>query len=213
MLRSNATCTRYGSGCTTVLKPLDRTVTIGPHQYTNEPGASPASLFQASSPRAEGGWGIAKTWCFRKYHRDGKEYQQPGGGCDRNEAMKLRYQKMISRIEAMQALADECGLGDVSVRHWRERIRSSHPQSGDKINGDVLFMNRAPGVSLEMFTRSAPEEIEVKGGGTVRRIRPPQPHRLRHGVVSAIDSKKAGLCTYTEFGGTHSLTAPGLRMV
>ena len=38
---------RKCSGCTTVLKTLDRTVKMGPHQYTNEPGASPATLFKA----------------------------------------------------------------------------------------------------------------------------------------------------------------------
>lgn len=173
------------SGCTTALEPLDRTVKIGPHQYTNEPGASPATLLRASSPRARGGWGIAKTWCFKKYHRNGDVYNQPP--CDKNEGTKLRYERMIARVEAMQALADECGLGDVSVRHWRERIRSAHPQSGDKIDGDALFMDRAPGVSLEMFTRSAPEEIVGSGGASMR---PPSPHRLRRGVLRAIDSRK-----------------------
>ena len=177
------------TGCTTVLKTLDRTVKIAGHQFTNEPGASPATLFAASSPRATNGWGIAKTWCFNKYHRSGQVYNQPG--CDANEGVKLRYQGMIARVEAMQALADECGLGDVTVRHWRERIKSSHPQSGDKINSDVLFMNRAPGVSLEMFTRSAPEEVLVDvDDNRVIKKRPPSPHKLRHSVVNAIDSRK-----------------------
>lgn len=171
-------------GCSTELKTLDRTVKIGPHKYTNEPGASPASLFAASSTRAVGGWGVAKTWCFRKFHRNGEEYKAPP--CDKNTKIKRRYQRMIARVEAMQALADECGIGDVTVRHWRERIRSSHPTLGDKINGDVLFMDRAPGVSLEMFTRTAPEAVIVRG----TKIKPRSPHRLRHGVLSALDNKK-----------------------
>ena len=54
--------------------------------------------FEASSPRATGGWGIAKTWCFQKYHRNGDSYKQPP--CDTNESIKLRYQRMIARIEA-----------------------------------------------------------------------------------------------------------------
>ena len=51
-------------------------------------------------------------------------------------------------------------------------------------------MNRAPGVSLEMFTRSVPDGVLGPGGKSW--IRPPSPHRLRHSVVSAIDSQKVG---------------------
>ena len=43
----------------------------------------------------------------------------------------------------------------------------------------------AGGVSVEMFTRSAPEHV-VDGTGASKR--PPQPAKLRYHVLSALDS-------------------------
>jgi hypothetical protein len=46
-------------------------------------------------------WGVAKTWCFPKFHRSGLQYKQPA--CDKSPRIKSKYQSMISGMVAMQA--------------------------------------------------------------------------------------------------------------
>ena len=86
----------------------------------------------------------------------------------------------------MSKLAERCGLADVSVRQWRERVRTAHPLSGEKFEGDVLFMDRAPGVSLEKLTRSLPDKPMVSGAT----VDPPAHLRLVRDALAAADSRK-----------------------
>ena len=119
------------TGCTSVLQKQHLNVSFGPFRYTNEAGASSASVFRASSLRAADGWGVAKTFCFEKRHKNGEVYNMPP--CDSNPGSKLKHLQTIGRMVAMQALADECGIADVTVRHWRERIKSSNPNTGIRL--------------------------------------------------------------------------------
>jgi hypothetical protein len=172
------------TGCTSVFQNQHLNVSFGPFRYTNEAGASSASVFRASSPRAADGWGVAKTFCFEKRHKNGEVYNMPP--CDSNPGTKLKHLHTIGRMVAMQALADECGIADVAVRHWRERIQSSNPNTGDKIDSEVLFMDRAQGVSLEQLTRQRPDRIIVNGN----LVSAPSTVKFVHDVVNAVDSAK-----------------------
>lgn len=172
------------TGCTSVLQKQHLNVSFGPFRYTNEAGASSASVFRASSLRAADGWGVAKTFCFEKRHKNGEVYNMPP--CDSNPGSKLKHLQTIGRMVAMQALADECGIADVTVRHWRERIKSSNPNTGDKIDSEVLFMDRAQGVSLEQLTRQRPDRIIVNG----ELVSAPSAVKLVHDVVNSVDSAK-----------------------
>lgn len=185
------TCT----GCSTVLRPLRRATRFGPFRYTNEPGATAASVFEAESPRAAGGAGVAKTPCFAKRYADGRSYKQ--GTCVVNrddERPNSEESEFASEVErdlarnlAVSRLAERCGVEDVSVRQWRERVKTAHPLSGEKFEGDVLFMDRAPGVSLEKLTRSNPDEIHLVSGTTTA---PPASVRLVHDALAAVDGGK-----------------------
>ena len=72
------------------------------------------------------------------------------------------------------------------MRQWRERVRTAHPLSGEKFEGDVLFMDRAPGVSLEKLTRSPPDKPTVSGAT----VDPPAHLRLVRDALAAADSRK-----------------------
>ena len=173
------------TGCSAVLERQNLNVEFGPFRYTNEAGASSASVFRASSSKALGGWGVAKTFCFIKRHKDGSLYDGPN--CDKSPLTKRKHASAITRMVATQTLAEECGIEDVSVRHWREHIRSSNPENGDKINSDVLFMDTAAGVSVEKLTSQVPEQVHT--GGI-----PQSPsliwRKLAHDVLNAVDSAK-----------------------
>ena len=176
------------TGCSTVLRPLRRATRFGPFQYTNEPGATAASVFEADSARASGGAGIVKTRCFAKRYADGRAYAQ--GTCGEGDETKTDFaaaeEQDLARSLAVSKLAERCGLADVSVRQWRERVRTAHPLSGEKFEGDVLFMDRAPGVSLERLTRSPPDKPVVSGAT----VNPPAHRRLVHDALAAADSRK-----------------------
>ena len=187
---SRARKTRCGkcTGCSTVLRPLRPATRFGPFQYTNEPGATAASVFEADSARASGGAGVAKTRCFAKRYADGRAYAQ--GTCGEGDETKTDFaaaeEQDLARSLAVSKLAERCGLADVSVRQWRERVRTAHPLSGEKFEGDVLFMDRAPGVSLERLTRSPPDKPVVSGAT----VNPPAHRRLVHDALAAADSRK-----------------------
>ena len=187
---SRARKTRCGkcTGCSTVLRPLRPATRFGPFQYTNEPGATAASVFEADSARASGGAGVAKTRCFAKRYADGRAYAQ--GTCGEGDETKTDFaaanEQDLARSLAVSKLAERCGLADVSVRQWRERVRTAHPLSGEKFEGDVLFMDRAPGVSLERLTRSPPDKPTVSGAT----VDPPAHRRLVHDALAAADSRK-----------------------
>lgn len=176
------------TGCSTVLRPLRRATRFGPFQYTNEPGATAASVFEADSARASGGAGVAKTRCFAKRYADGRAYAQGtcGEGDETNTDFAAANEQDLARSLAVSKLAERCGLADVSVRQWRERVRTAHPLSGEKFEGDVLFMDRAPGVSLERLTRSPPDKPTVSGAT----VDPPAHRRLVHDALAAADSRK-----------------------
>ena len=182
---------RCGSctGCSHALRPLTPATRFGPFQFTNEPGATAASVFEADSAFAAGGTGVAKTPCFVKRYADGRVYDQGtcGGGETRGKTVfAARVERDLARNLAVSKLAERCGLGDVAVRQWRERVRTAHPLSGEKFEGDVLFMDRAPGVSLDRLTRSHPDEMVVSGKKTA----PPAHVRLVHDVLAAMDGRK-----------------------
>ena len=176
------------TGCSTVLRPLRRATRFGPFQYTNEPGATAASVFEADSARASGGAGVVKTRCFAKRYADGRAYAQ--GTCGEGDETKTDFaaadEQDLARSLAVSKLAERCGLADVSVRQWRERVRTAHPLSGEKFEGDVMFMDRAPGVSLERLTRSPPDKPVVSGAT----VNPPAHRRLVHDALAAADSRK-----------------------
>ena len=176
------------TGCSTVLRPLRRATRFGPFQYTNEPGATAASVFEADSARASGGAGVVKTRCFAKRYADGRAYAQ--GTCGEGDETKTDFaaaeEQDLARSLAVSKLAERCGLADVSVRQWRERVRTAHPLSGEKFEGDVMFMDRAPGVSLERLTRSPPDKPVVAGAT----VDPPAHRRLVHDALAAADSRK-----------------------
>ena len=176
------------TGCSTVLRPLRRATRFGPFQYTNEPGATAASVFEADSARASGGAGVVKTRCFAKRYADGRAYAQ--GTCGEGDEKKTDFaaadEQDLARSLAVSKLAERCGLADVSVRQWRERVRTAHPLSGEKFEGDVMFMDRAPGVSLERLTRSPPDKPVVSGAT----VNPPAHRRLVHDALAAADSRK-----------------------
>ena len=176
------------TGCSTVLRPLRRATRFGPFQYTNEPGATAASVFEADSARASGGAGVVKTRCFAKRYADGRAYAQ--GTCGEGDEKKTDFaaadEQDLARSLAVSKLAERCGLADVSVRQWRERVRTAHPLSGEKFEGDVMFMDRAPGVSLERLTRSPPDKPVVAGAT----VNPPAHRRLVHDALAAADSRK-----------------------
>ena len=176
------------TGCSTVLRPLRPATRFGPFQYTNEPGATAASVFEADSARASGGAGVVKTRCFAKRYADGRAYAQ--GTCGEGDETKTDFaaadEQDLARSLAVSKLAERCGLADVSVRQWRERVRTAHPLSGEKFEGDVLFMDRAPGVSLERLTRSPPDKPVVAGAT----VDPPAHRRLVHDALAAADSRK-----------------------
>ena len=176
------------TGCSTVLRPLRPATRFGPFQYTSEPGATAASVFEADSARASGGAGIVKTRCFAKRYADGRAYAQ--GTCGEGDETKTDFaaqeEQDLARSLAVSKLAERCGLADVSVRQWRERVRTAHPLSGEKFEGDVLFMDRAPGVSLERLTRSPPDKPVVSGAT----VNPPAHRRLVHDALAAADSRK-----------------------
>jgi hypothetical protein len=170
------------------LRPLRRATRFGPFQYTNEPGATAASVFEADSARASGGAGVVKTRCFVKRYADGRAYAQ--GTCGEGDETKTDFaaadEQDLARSLAVSKLAERCGLADVSVRQWRERVRTAHPLSGEKFEGDVMFMDRAPGVSLERLTRSPPDKPVVSGAT----VNPPAHRRLVHDALAAADSRK-----------------------
>ena len=176
------------TGCSTVLRPLRRATRFGPFQYTNEPGATAASVFEADSARASGGAGVVKTRCFAKRYADGRAYAQ--GTCGEGDETKTDFaaadEQDLARSLAVSKLAERCGLADVSVRQWRERVRTAHPLSGEKFEGDVMFMDRAPGVSLERLTRSPPDKPVVAGAT----VDPPAHLRLVRDALAAADSRK-----------------------
>ena len=176
------------TGCSTVLRPLRPATRFGPFQYTNEPGATAASVFEADSARASGGAGVVKTRCFAKRYADGRAYAQ--GTCGEGDETKTDFaaaeEQDLARSLAVSKLAERCGLADVSVRQWRERVRTAHPLSGEKFEGDVMFMDRAPGVSLERLTRSPPDKPVVSGAT----VNPPAHRRLVHDALAAADSRK-----------------------
>lgn len=181
------TCT----GCSTVLRPLRAATRFGPFRYTNEPGATAASVFEAESPRAAGGAGVAKTPCFAKRYADGRSYKQGTCVVNRNDESSEKFvsevARDLARNLAVSRLAERCGVEDVSVRQWRERVKTAHPLSGEKFEGDVLFMDRAPGVSLEKLTRSNPDEIHLVSGTTTA---PPASARLVRDALAAVDGGK-----------------------
>ena len=173
------------TGCSAVLERQNLYVKFGPFRYTNEAGASSASVFHATSAKAVDGQGIAKTFCFIKRHKDGSLYDAPN--CDKSPLTKRKHALAISRMVATQTLAEECGIEDVSVRHWREHIRSSNPENGDKIDSDVLFMDTAAGVSVEKLTSQVPEVVHKSG---IPRSPPLIWRKLTHDVLNAVDSAK-----------------------
>ena len=177
------------TGCSTVLRPLRPATRFGPFQYTNEPGATAASVFEADSARASGGAGVVKTRCFAKRYADGSAYAKGTCGEEGDETktdFAAQEEQDLARSLAVSKLAERCGLADVSVRQWRERVRTAHPLSGEKFEGDVLFMDRAPGVSLEKLTRSPPDKPTVSGAT----VDPPAHLRLVRDALAAADSRK-----------------------
>ena len=72
----------------------DLYVKFGPFRYTNEAGASSASVFHATSAKAVDGQGIAKTFCFIKRHKDGSLYDAPN--CDKSPLTKRKHALAIS---------------------------------------------------------------------------------------------------------------------
>ena len=177
------------TGCSTVLRPLRPATRFGPFQYTNEPGAMAASVFEADSARASGGAGVVKTRCFAKRYADGSAYAKGTCGEEGDETktdFAAQEEQDLARSLAVSKLAERCGLADVSVRQWRERVRTAHPLSGEKFEGDVLFMDRAPGVSLEKLTRSPPDKPTVSGAT----VDPPAHLRLVRDALAAADSRK-----------------------
>ena len=177
------------TGCSTVLRPLRPATRFGPFQYTNEPGATAASVFEADSARASGGAGVVKTRCFAKRYADGSAYAKGTCGEEGDETktdLAAQEEQDLARSLAVSKLAERCGLADVSVRQWRERVRTAHPLSGEKFEGDVLFMDRAPGVSLEKLTRSLPDKPMVSGAT----VDPPAHLRLVRDALAAADSRK-----------------------
>ena len=87
----------------------------------------PASVFEADSARASGGAGIVKTRCFAKRYADGRAYAQ--GTCGEGDETKTDFaaaeEQDLARSLAVSKLAERCGLADVSVRQWRERVRTA----------------------------------------------------------------------------------------
>ena len=186
---TNLTSPRCGTcvGCSHVLRPLRLETRFGPFRYANEPGATAASVFAVDSAHASGGAGVAKTPCFAKRYADGREYKQGTcGGGETPTEFAAQVARDLARNLAVSKLAERCGLEDVSVRQWREKVRTAHPLSGEKFEGDALFMDRAPGVSLEKLTRSPPDKLVVGG----EEAEPPSHVRLVHDVLAAVDSGK-----------------------
>ena len=143
-------------GCTTALEVLNRDASIdGDLHFTNDDGESSASVFDASSNKAPGGWGIAKMWCLQRHAIDGSVRRLPSGCADATTEARAFASTRMAKVLALQSLAEECGLENVTVRHWKERIRSVHPDRlrgrGVKIDTEALMMERAPGVSSQLL--------------------------------------------------------------
>lgn len=191
-------------GCTTVLHQLDYGTVFGPFRWTNELGATSASVFGAAG-EANATTGILKTPCFKKRYPDGGEYAQLScsagvsgvSGVVYNTSAKVslkttkpsfheKHQINLRESAAVRNLAEACGLEDVVVRQWTGYVKTSHPASGEKFEGEVLFMEKASGVSLERITRSAPDDVVLRNGDEVK---PPSSTKVVHDTLRMVGSK------------------------
>ena len=178
------------TGCSTMLTPITYNTRFGPFRFANEKGATSASVFEASDVGESmaigvSQTGILKTPCFAKRYPDGTKYAQKG--CAPDDVPDSPHKVNLKQSEAIQKLAEACGAEDTSVRQWIATVKTSHPLSGEKFNGDVLFMEHAKGVSLERFTRGKPDFIAGKDGNE---IKPPDAIRVVHDTINAVDSLK-----------------------
>ena len=119
------------TGCTHTLRPLDRTRTVRGREVTMHPGATGASVFEAT---------------------------EAGG---RAAILKLRRSKLFREnvfdvhelpvALGIPSLAQECGLGEVDAALWEAPLRAYTPgEGGEKLDlPHVVFEETAAGISVE----------------------------------------------------------------
>jgi hypothetical protein len=156
-------------GCTHVIKPMPRKITMKNETYEPEIGASPANLMKIKKIVNEiivddvdddgDDWAVAKMWCVgTKLNSKGKEIEDGGAGqCYRKKGntvedttgkQRSKALQTIKNSMTLQKILDFCDSSEISVKHWTESVKTVHPTSKRKIHSEVLFMSVAPGISI-----------------------------------------------------------------
>ncbi|KAG2488696.1 hypothetical protein HYH03_012697 [Edaphochlamys debaryana] len=149
-------------GCSTQLTPLGASpVKVFGKNVAPEVGASPEWLFLADLPDTPttGRKAVVKVWCVPIDKVRGTFIS----GC---QATADRAATAVQFLVAQQKVMEECGLMDVTIKVWPARVNAIVPGYGVHITWDGLWMERAPGLSLNMLSygRTSPHMTEAVRG-------------------------------------------------
>ncbi|KAG1679849.1 hypothetical protein FOA52_012763 [Chlamydomonas sp. UWO 241] len=110
-----------------------------------ERGASPEWIFTTELPPSQGGGkAVIKVWCMPI----DKVHGGFGWRCDKSENAAQANQFLV----AQDKVVSECGLMDVTIKVWVAPVNAIEPSTGLHVWWDGLWMERAPGISLNQLS-------------------------------------------------------------